>query len=225
MMVGTNGDGPDFSFEEEAMAFLDDGASACREWLIAGADEAGRGPWAGPVVAGAVILRADDIPPGLNDSKKLTEARREDLFGCLTEMALEGRAFIGVGLADVERIDRDNILQASLWAMGEAVAQLAVRPDFVLIDGNKLPKLSMPSRAIVKGDGRSLSIAAASVVAKVTRDRLMVQLSEQFPDYGWESNKGYGTKAHIEGLNRVGVNEHHRRSFKPIRAFIDERVG
>ena len=205
-------EGPDLHFEQEAMAKF----GGC----VAGTDEAGRGPWAGPVVAGAVILNPDDIPPGLNDSKKLTEAKRDTLFDVMNEWAEEERLYIGVGIADVERIDRDNILKASLWAMGEAVSHLTVRPRSVLVDGNKLPELPVPALALVKGDSRSLSIAAASIIAKVTRDRMMVELSEAFPAYKWASNKGYGTKDHQLALAEHGVTEHHRRSFKPIRALL-----
>ena len=204
--------GPDFSFEQEAMAKF----GGC----VAGTDEAGRGPWAGPVVAGAVILNPNDIPPGLNDSKKLSEGKREALFDEMSVMARDERLYIGIGIADVERIDRDNILKASLWAMGEAVSELAVQPRSVLVDGNKLPELPMPALALVKGDGRSLSIAAASIVAKVTRDRMMVELGELFPAYKWASNKGYGTKDHRDALADHGVTEHHRQSFKPIKEII-----
>ena len=205
-------EGPNFQFETEALEKF----GGC----VAGTDEAGRGPWAGPVVAGAVILNPDDIPVGLNDSKKLTEAKREALFELMTEMAKEERLYIGVGIADVERIDNDNILKASLWAMGQSVADLSVSPRSVLVDGNKLPELPVPALALVKGDGRSLSIAAASIIAKVTRDRMMAELSEAYPAYKWASNKGYGTKDHQQALAEHGVTEHHRRSFKPIRALL-----
>lgn len=205
-------EGPNFQFETEALEKF----GGC----VAGTDEAGRGPWAGPVVAGAVILNPDDIPVGLNDSKKLTEAKREALFELMAEMAAEERLYIGVGIADVERIDNDNILKASLWAMGQSVADLSITPRSVLVDGNKLPELPVPALALVKGDGRSLSIAAASIIAKVTRDRMMVELSEAYPAYKWASNKGYGTKDHQQALAEHGVTVHHRRSFKPIRALL-----
>ena len=205
-------EGPNFQFETEALEKF----GGC----VAGTDEAGRGPWAGPVVAGAVILNPNDIPVGLNDSKKLTEAKREALFELMTEMAAEERLYIGVGIADVERIDNDNILKASLWAMGQSVADLSIRPRSGLVDGNKLAELPVPAVALVKGDGRSLSIAAASIIAKVTRDRMMVQLSEEYPAYKWASNKGYGTKDHQQALAEHGVTAHHRRSFKPIRALL-----
>lgn len=208
--------GPDYEFEHEALADY----GGC----VAGTDEAGRGPWAGPVVAGAVILNPDDVPEGLNDSKKLSEQKRETLFEQMQEMAKSERLYIGVGIADVARIDSDNILEASLWAMGKAVAELKVVPACVLVDGNRYPTLSMPARAIVKGDGKSLSIAAASIVAKVTRDRMMVELGAAFPSYKWDRNKGYGTKAHIDALEAKGVTEHHRRSFRPIKQLLEKRL-
>ncbi|WP_069298576.1 ribonuclease HII [Neptunicoccus sediminis] len=179
---------------------------------IAGVDEVGRGPWAGPVTACAVVLDPRHIPEGLNDSKKLTAKRREILFD-----QIMAQADVSVFHVDVEEIDRINILQASLLAMRRAIEGLAQPTDFALIDGNKVPQgLACPSETLVKGDGRCLSIAAASIVAKVTRDRMMVALSQQFPGYGWETNAGYGTKAHIAGLETLGVTQHHRRSFKPI---------
>ncbi len=201
--------GPDFSFEEAAINTYGE--------CVAGVDEAGRGPWAGPVVAAAVILDPTSIPDGLNDSKKLSEDQREGLFE-----QIQNQALVGVGVGDVERVDRDNILQASLWAMGQAVMALTDQPSCVLVDGNKLPDLPMAMQAIVKGDGRSLSIAAASIIAKVTRDRLMCELDLEFPGYQWASNKGYGTKAHQMGLAEQGVTKHHRRSFKPIKALLEE---
>ena len=179
---------------------------------IAGVDEAGRGPWAGPVVAAAVILKPSDFPEGLNDSKKLTEAQRERLFDEIFETSQ-----VGIGLTTVTDIDRDNILQATMAAMSKAVAELSVPPQAVLIDGNKCPPLPCPGEPLVNGDALSLSIAAASIVAKVTRDRLMCELDEAFPEYGWARNKGYGTAEHRRAIEKFGVTEHHRRSFKPIR--------
>lgn len=202
-------EGPDFSFEMAARARYGR--------LVAGVDEAGRGPWAGPVVAAAVILDESAVPVGLDDSKKLSEAKRESLF---EEILVASQ--VGIGIGDVARIDRDNILQASLWAMGAAVRHLPERPDSILVDGTQVPKVAMPSEAVVKGDGRSLSIAAASIVAKVTRDRMMRELDDLFPAYHWRQNKGYGTKAHQEGLMQIGVSPHHRRSFKPIQRLIDQ---
>ncbi len=178
---------------------------------VAGVDEAGRGPWAGPVVAAAVILPPAGIPDGLQDSKKLTSAARDRLFNALRQCAQ-----IGVGIADVARIDEMNILGASLWAMQTAVAQLARPPAAVLVDGNRAPQLPCLSECVIKGDSKCLSIAAASIIAKVTRDRIMLQLAEQHPGYGWERNKGYGTRQHAEALQRLGVTPHHRRSFKPV---------
>ncbi|MBJ3761396.1 ribonuclease HII [Maribius pontilimi] len=195
---------PDFSFETAARAR---GAT-----LIAGVDEVGRGPWAGPVIAAAVMLEPGAIPPGLNDSKKLTPKRRDALFDILQDCAR-----IGVGQASVAEIDAVNILQASFLAMRRAVDALPIRPDHLLIDGNKIPSdLPCGSQAIVKGDGLSLSIAAASIIAKVTRDRIMVTLAQQHPHYGWDSNMGYGAPQHQVGLKSHGVTLHHRRSFKPI---------
>ncbi len=196
--------GPDYSFED-----------AAPHGPVCGVDEAGRGPWAGPVVAGAAILDQATAPAGLNDSKALSAARREVLFD-----ALQGQ-IIGVGVASVEEIDQLNILNATYLAMRRAVAALSVAPAYALIDGNRVPPdLPCPAEAVVKGDGRSLSIAAASIVAKVTRDRIMSDLAKDFPGYGWERNAGYGVKAHAEALERLGVTPHHRRSFKPIHKML-----
>jgi ribonuclease HII len=179
---------------------------------IAGVDEVGRGPLAGPVMAAAVILNPDDIPDGLNDSKKLTGKRREAL-----EAQIFGKASVGLGEASVAEIDEHNILRASHIAMLRAVEALDPAPDYLLIDGNLLPNgLSIPAEPVVKGDGRSVSIAAASIVAKLWRDRVMVDLAQQFPGYGWEKNAGYPTKQHRDGLQNLGVTPHHRRSFKPV---------
>ncbi len=191
---------PDFSFETDAPT------------PVCGIDEAGRGPWAGPVVAAAVILNPLDLPVGLNDSKKLSAKRREALF-----TGIMAKAAVGVGAASVQEIDEVNILNATYLAMRRAVEALPNRPAFALIDGNRIPPgLSCEALAIVKGDGRSLSIAAASIIAKVTRDRQMVTLAQQYPGYGWERNAGYGVKAHAEALQKLGVTPHHRVSFKPI---------
>ena len=179
---------------------------------IAGIDEVGRGPWAGPVTACAVVLDPNWIPDGLRDSKKLSAKQRNALFQPILDNADVGIAHVSVG-----EIDQINILQASLKAMRLALGQLSKPADFALIDGNKTPK-GMPcnSQTIVKGDDKCLSIAAASIVAKVTRDKMMVTLSQQFPGYGWETNAGYGTQQHNLALNELGVTPHHRRSFKPI---------
>jgi ribonuclease HII len=179
---------------------------------IAGIDEAGRAPWAGPVVAAAVVLDPSNIPPGIADSKALDAAARERAFA-----AIVATANVGVGIADVDRIDDTNILNATLWAMSAAVHQLAPAPRLALIDGNRLPRLDCEARAIVKGDATCLSIAAASIVAKVTRDRIMIALGKAYPGYGFERHKGYGTPEHQAAIRRLGVTAHHRRSFRPIR--------
>lgn len=178
---------------------------------IAGVDEAGRGPWAGPVVAAAVILDPERIPHGIGDSKVLMPDEREAIFPRIMATAL-----VGIGIADVDRIDRDNILNATLWAMSEAVKALSVRPRLALIDGNKAPRLACETRTLVRGDALCLSIAAASIVAKVTRDRLMVKLGRELPHYGFERHKGYGTPEHQWALTTHGATEHHRRSFRPV---------
>jgi len=181
-----------------------------RPSLCCGIDEAGRGPWAGPVVAAAVILR--EIPNGVNDSKKLSVTKRNLLFQQITATSM-----FGIGLASVEEIDALNILQATFLAMRRALAALPTKPAFALIDGNRVPlDLPCPAEAIVMGDTRCASIAAASILAKVTRDRIMAELSQSHPGYGWESNMGYGVPAHAAGLKQLGVTPHHRRTFKPI---------
>lgn len=182
---------------------------------IAGIDEAGRGPLAGPVVAAAVVLDPATMPEGLRDSKTLTEKRRETLADALMECAA-----VGVGVAEVEEIDRINILQATLAAMARAEAALPFRPDACLVDGNSRPPLRAPAHLVVKGDAKSFSIAAASIVAKVARDRIMRELAKDFPEYAWEKNKGYGAKAHLEALALNGPTPHHRRSFKPVSALV-----
>jgi ribonuclease HII len=196
--------GPDFRFEQAALA--------SGTFPVCGIDEAGRGPWAGPVVAAAVILDPGNIPSGLDDSKKLSEARRAQLFDQII-----ATAEVGIGIGDVTRIDRDNSLAATLWAMGEALTQLD-GVSLALVDGNRAPELPCPVRTIVGGDGRSLSIAAASIIAKVTRDRMMAALDADFPHYGFARHKGYGTEAHREALVTHGPCCHHRRSFAPIAA-------
>jgi|TARA_B110000091_G_C13717190_1_gene433132 ribonuclease HII len=179
--------------------------------VIIGVDEVGRGPWAGPVTACAVILNPDNIPHGLNDSKKLNVVRRNELFLKIMESSLVSCVHV-----DVEEIDKINILQATFRAMERSILKLPI-PDHILIDGNKLPpNLPSPATAIIKGDTKSASIAAASIIAKVTRDQLMADLSLEYPGYGWEKNAGYGTKMHQLGLLNNGVTPHHRRSFKPI---------
>lgn len=184
---------------------------------VAGVDEVGRGPMAGPVVAAAVILRPSTIPDGLADSKTLKPAIREELCA-----ALYRGSDIGVGAASVSEIDSINILQATFLAMRRAVARLSQAPRLVLVDGNQMPKLPYPLRPVVKGDGRCLSIAAASIVAKVVRDRMMARLAERYPAYGWERNVGYCTQAHRNALEASGATAHHRRSFLPVRRVLGE---
>jgi ribonuclease HII len=179
---------------------------------VAGVDEVGRGPLAGPVYAAAVILDSKRLPAGLDDSKKMSEARREKAFDAIMSSALA----VGIGVASVEEIDRINILAATMLAMRRAVDRLSVAPVHALIDGNKVPALPCPADAIVKGDSKVLSIAAASIIAKVTRDRFMSDLDAACPGYGWARNKGYGTADHMEALARLGPSVHHRTSFAPI---------
>ncbi|UZK68981.1 ribonuclease HII [Sphingomonas sp. S1-29] len=179
---------------------------------VVGVDEAGRGPLAGPVVAAAVVLDADCIPDGLNDSKVLTAARRADLCARLLDCAR-----VGVGIASVEEIDSLNILWATMLAMTRAVEALDLVPGMVLVDGNRCPKWQFSSRAIIGGDALCLSIAAASIVAKHRRDCMMRDYDAVYPGYGWASNKGYGAKTHQEALVRLGPTPLHRRSFAPVR--------
>jgi ribonuclease HII len=181
-------------------------------FFICGVDEAGRGPLAGPVVAAAVILNLKKYPRGLNDSKKLDEETREDLYPRILELAVA----VGVGEASVGEIDLVNIRQATHLAMARAVRALNVAAHFALVDGNDAPALPCPCQTIIKGDGASLSIAAASIIAKVTRDRLMAALHDNHPGYNWRRNKGYGTPDHLAGLKTCGVSIHHRRSFSPV---------
>ena len=183
---------------------------------ICGVDEAGRGPLAGPVVAAAVILDRARIPDGLDDSKKLSEDRREAIYPRILDMALA----VGVGEASVEEIDLVNIRQATHLAMARAVRALKIPAQFALVDGNDAPALPCKCETLVKGDGLSLSIAAASIIAKVTRDRLMARLDDEHPGYNWRSNKGYGTPDHHNGLKIHGITIHHRRSFAPIYSIL-----
>lgn len=177
--------------------------------MIAGVDEAGRGPLAGPVTAAAVVLPEDAVIDGLNDSKKLSEKRREELFDVIRDKALA----YAVYSVDEKRIDEINILQATFEAMRGAVGALDVIPDLVLVDGNRSPGLELPCETVVKGDSKSMSIAAASILAKVTRDRYMRRMAEIYPGYGFEKHKGYGTKAHYEAIERLGICDIHRRTF------------
>ncbi len=186
---------------------------------VAGVDEAGRGPWAGPVVAAAVVLPPDlpgRLADGIDDSKRLAVRRREELFALLADCA-----DVAIGAASVAEIERRNILGATHLAMRRAVARLARPPAMALVDGNSVPSgLSCPGRAVVRGDGLSLSIAAASVAAKVTRDGIMARLSLRYPAFGWDRNAGYGTRAHREALEAAGVTGHHRRGFAPVAKLV-----
>lgn len=204
---------PDFSFETAALAR---GLSP-----VCGVDEVGRGPLAGPVTAAAVILDAACIPAGLGDSKALSSAKRERLFA-----EIMATAQVSVAHATVEEIDSLNILRASHLAMERAVAALPMPPTLALIDGNLIPAgLKGRAEAIVKGDAKSLSIAAASIIAKVTRDRIMVDLAQQHPGYGWEGNAGYPTKEHLAALLNLGVTPWHRRSFKPVHNILYQELS
>lgn len=194
---------PDFSHEDRLGG------------IVAGLDEVGRGPLAGPVVAAAVIIDRTRFPvqllTELDDSKKLSAKKRDRL----AQLVLD-HTQVGLGLAQVEEIDRMNILNATFLAMRRALDALPLRPQTVLVDGNRPPPLDLPAHCLVGGDGLSLSIAAASVVAKVHRDRLMTELDAQFPGYGWAKNAGYGTRQHLDGLARLGPTIHHRTSFAPV---------
>lgn len=195
--------------------------------LVCGVDEAGRGPWAGPVVAGAVVFLTRQVAPELlaqlNDSKKLSAKKREYLYDLLRQEEAGGRVLCGIGEAGAAEIDELNILQATFLAMRRAVEKLKQKPQISLIDGNRLPR-EFPCETVcfIGGDGRSYSIAAASILAKVYRDRLMKKLAEQYPYYAFEKNAGYGTKAHIEGLKKYGVTPQHRRSYRPVKEFLIE---
>ena len=193
---------PDFSFEKEAIA---KGYK-----FICGVDEAGRGPLAGPVCAAAVILPEDCEIEGLNDSKKISEKKRELLFDIIIDKATA----YSIAFGSVEEIEEYNILEATYIAMNRAIEGLNIKPDFALIDGNRVPKgISIPCETIVKGDAKSCSIAAASILAKVTRDRLMLEYDKKYPEYLFSAHKGYGTKAHYEAIKQHGVCEIHRLSF------------
>lgn len=195
---------------------LEDAAFADGHLRVAGVDEVGRGPLAGPVVAAAVVLDPEQIPEGLNDSKQMTAKRREAVYDVLRQVA-----DVSIAEATVREIEEVNILQASHLAMVRAITGLTAPADYVLIDGNKVPHgLNVPASAIIKGDTRSLSIAAASIVAKVWRDRLMLSLAQQHPGYGWETNAGYPTKEHKAGLKSHGVTQHHRRTFAPVHKML-----
>jgi ribonuclease HII len=193
--------------------------------LVCGIDEAGRGPLAGPVVAAAVILEPRRFPKmlrdGLDDSKVLTIEQREACYRALKRCADRGGARIGIGAASAHEIDHLNILRAALLAMARAVAVLGRYPDMALVDGDVAPPLACAVETVVKGDALSFSIAAASVVAKVTRDRIMRSLAPRYPGYGWETNVGYATQEHGEAIRRLGITRHHRRSFAPVRLAVE----
>ncbi len=176
---------------------------------LCGIDEAGRGPVAGPVVAAAVVFSKYISIEGITDSKKITAKQREKLFDVITNKALT----YGIGIVGVEEIEEINILQATFKAMKQALNNLSIKPDFVLIDGNLKFENNLPTEAITKGDSKSFVIGAASIIAKVTRDRIMLNLSKEFPNYYWEKNKGYGTKQHFEAIRKYGLTPHHRKSF------------
>jgi ribonuclease HII len=204
---------PDFELED-----LYNGA-------VAGLDEAGRGPWVGPVVAGCAVFLSRDVDArllsDLNDSKKLSKKKREMLFDLLQKETEKGTMLLGIGEASAEEIDRLNILQASFLAMKRALAKIKIKPMVALIDGNREPKdFAVPVKSVIKGDAKSYSISAASILAKVYRDRLMEKMAEEYPHYGFEKNAGYGTKDHIAGLQQYGVTPQHRRSYAPIKAFL-----
>lgn len=204
---------PDFEIENTLSGFT------------AGIDEAGRGPWAGPVVAGAVVILDRNIEKslleGLDDSKKLTAKKREKLYQALFEEEAKGKVAIGIGEATAKEIDDINILQATFLAMKRAAEALKIKPDAAIIDGNQNPKnFPFKTQTVIKGDAKSYSIAAASIVAKVYRDRLMNNLAQKYPHYAFEKNAGYGTAAHIKGLNEHGICAEHRCSYKPIKKIL-----
>ena len=196
---------------------IEDGFYAQGIHVVCGVDEAGRGPLAGPVCAAAVILPAHLDLPGLTDSKKLTDKRRRELFPLIKEQAIA----YGIGLASEQEIDEINILQATFLAMERALAQLSIRPELALIDGNREKDFGIPVKTVVKGDSLSANIAAASILAKVTRDDMMLELAKQYPEYGFDIHKGYGTKAHYEALRTHGASPVHRNSF--LRKFYGEK--
>ena len=202
---------PDFSFEKKLI-------SSGHE-IIAGVDEAGRGPLAGPVVAAAVILPKNFESVELDDSKKLSSARREKIYNNITSP--DSNVIYAYSIVDEGLIDKINILRATHKAMAQAVLNLSIKPSFVIIDGMPVKDFLLPNDSIVKGDSKSLSIAAASIIAKVERDKLMLKYSKLYPEYKFEKHKGYGTKAHLEALNKFGPCNIHRKSFAPVKKFLE----
>lgn len=204
---------PDFLLEDDVTG------------VVAGVDEAGRGPWVGPVVAGCAVFlnRSVDsrLLDNLNDSKKLSKKKREMLYDLLWVEKEKGNLLLGIGEASAQEIDEINILNASFLAMKRAIMASGATPDMVLVDGNREPKdFGFNVKAVVKGDAKSYSISAASILAKVYRDRLMEEMAKKYTGYGFEKNAGYGTKAHVEGLKKFGVTPEHRKSYAPIKAFL-----
>lgn len=199
---------PDFSVEID-----------CGKKIIAGVDEAGRGPLCGPVVAGAVVFLKHDFDdmPIISDSKQMNEKQRDIAYDWITK---NPNIIWATGQCSPREIDELNILWASMLAMERAVAKLSIQPEYCLIDGNRVPK-NLKGMAVVKGDAKSLSVAAASIVAKVTRDRIMHELSQQFPQYGWEKNAGYPTQQHLQAIKKYGINEHYRQTFGPVKKLLE----
>ena len=193
----------------QKMLEIEEGLYSKEIKLVCGVDEAGRGPLCGPVVAAAVILKPDSKIEGVNDSKKLSEKKREQVYEAIMQNALA----VGVGMSDVDVIESVNILNATKLAMKEAISKLKVQPEYVLIDGNQMIDITIPGETVVHGDAISESIAAASIVAKVTRDRMLIEWDKQYPEYGFAKHKGYGTKAHVEAIGKYGLTPIHRPSF------------
>lgn len=198
---------------KKLMKYEEEGFSSGYE-LIGGIDEVGRGPLAGPVVAAVAILPRNAQLPGINDSKKLSPTQRERLCKNISNTVIDW----GIGIVDEQTIDKINILQATYMAMGKAVKSLRLKPHFLLVDGHKIPHLDIPQKPIIKGDQLSISIAAASILAKVVRDRMMIEYDNEFPHYGFAQHKGYGTESHIEAIKKYGICKLHRRSFEPIKS-------
>lgn len=207
-----------FPTEDISPLFFEEQAKRNGYRFIAGIDEAGRGPLAGPVVAAAVILPEEFDLPGLTDSKKLTEKKREALYPLIRQQALA----VGIGLASPREIDQHNILAATLMSMQKAVSRLQVDADYLLIDGISPIRTSLPQKTIKKGDSRSLSISAASVIAKVVRDRIMTVYDRHFPGFGFAGHKGYGSESHREAIARLGPTPQHRYTFRGVREYVDQ---